>query len=300
MFKNHFIVLLSLLIALTTGTVASAQSNNTAVSSNPSFILSLDEELNTGEFTLKLSSPITIKQLEANFSIPNKKITWYTEYYGGTNKYYYGVMKNVARGSSYKVKLGGSLVLGKKTDANLLWSKDYIFGELGFYPEIGKFAITTYTKVSVDQLKNHIKANGVSVIVGPGPENDGMNWILTVPDAKSDVNYVISFSKPVVLSDTKYMWKLAPVTITDSLLDKQGSSVTLKLTMEEDRELTLEDFIVTAERNGSRFELQHVTYKDGVITFSPVTDLAATDYFKIIIAGAKGHKVYGYTQVRFQ
>lgn len=214
MFRNHFIVLLSLLLALTSGTVASAASNSTAASNKQVIIQSLDEELATGEFTLKLYSPITLEQLEANFTIPNKKITWYTEYYGGTNKYYYGVMKNVGRGLNYKVNLGKFLTPGKTTDANLLWSKDYIFGDLGFYPEVGKFEITTTTKVTSDQLKNHIKANGVSVMVGPGPENDGMNWILTIPEAKAYVNYTISFSKPVVLSDTKYMWKSVPAADT--------------------------------------------------------------------------------------
>ncbi|SDX46226.1 hypothetical protein [Paenibacillus sp. CF384] len=295
MLKRSIVLLLSLLIVLCAGTAAHAQTNTTTAA-NP-VMLTLDEQLQPGQFSVTFSRPISLKHLEANFTIPNKKIKWYTEQYGGYNKSYYGVIDNAAKGLGYPVKLGKGLDRAKAVDLSLLWRSDYIDGELGFYLEIGTFELTSTIKTSAEQFKKYIKANDALVNVEPASENDGFHWIITIPHAKPSVDYTITFAKPIIITNTVYNWRPIPVQITDANSDLTAGTIQLSLHMDADRELSLRDFIITATRNDKLIKLQNVTYKAGILSFAPIADLMPEDKLSIQILGNASSSVYGTIKV---
>ncbi|WP_308636239.1 hypothetical protein [Paenibacillus silvisoli] len=297
MFKKSVALLISLLLSISAGMAVRAQTGSAAAQATPPVLIALDEQLQDGHFALTFNKGVSLKDLQANFAIPNKKITWYTEKYAGTNKSYYGIIQNAVKGLAYPVKLGKGITLGKNAEANLLWRKDYINGNLGFYLDIGKFMITTTIKTNLEVLKKNIKAGGASVLVEPASENDGLNWIVTIPNAKPNVNYDISFTKPIVISNTQYSWKQIPVQLTGAILDFQSGSIELAMDMEAERELSIQDLVITATLNDQPYKLQHVSYKgDGILSFSPIPDLG-TDVLKITIAGKVSADVTGIVNV---
>ncbi|MBP3965571.1 hypothetical protein [Paenibacillus lignilyticus] len=293
--KRSIALLISLLIALSAGTAVHAQTNNASAKST---ILTLEEQLQPGQFTVTLSKPITLKQLEANFAIPNKKIKWFTEQYGGSNKSYYGVIDKAVKGHGYPVKLGKELDRAKTVDLSLLWRSDYIDGELGFFLDIGMFELTSTQKTSPEQLEKYIKANNGPVNVEPAAENDGFHWIIAIPNAKPSVNYAITFAKPIVISNTVYSWRPISVQLTGAKPDLTAGTIQLTLQMEADRELSLRDFIITATRNNKLIALQNVTYSEtGILSFTPISDLTEEENLSIQIVGNASSSVYGTIKV---